>query len=112
MVNSVTYHDDYLRYANLEYVNFWQDIEKPDSVAIQPVYTDHTGAVKKADAEVEQAGIFAVMHDLDALGYAVANSWSAVTPLNIHGGYWNEAYHANIKTISDVTEKAVVFLLD
>ena len=112
MVNSVTYHDDYLRYANLEYVNFWQDIEKPDSVKIQPVYTDNTGAVKKADSEVEQAGIFAVMHDRDALGYAVTNSWSAVTPLNIDGGYWNEAYHANIKTISDVTEKAVVFLLD
>lgn len=112
MVNSVTFHDDYLQYANLEYVNFWQNIETPDSVAIQPVYTDTTGAVKKAASEVEQAGIFAVMHDRDALGYAITNSWSAVTPLNIHGGYWNEAYHANIKTISDVTEKAVVLLLD
>lgn len=112
MVLSDTFHDDYLKFATYEGVNFWQSIETPDSIAIQPVYTDTTGAVKKAAKEVEQAGIFGIIHDRDALGYCLTNSWSAVTPLNIDGGYWNEAYHANIKTIQDNTEKAVVLLLD
>ena len=112
MALSTTFHDDYLKLAKFEGINFWQSIETPDSIAITPVYTSTTGAVKKATAEVEQAGIFGIMHDRDALGYCYTNTWSATTPLNIDGGYWNTAEHATIKTIQDNTEKAVVLLLD
>lgn len=112
MALSTTFHDDYLKLAKFEGINFWQSIETPDSIAITPVYTSTSGAVKKATAEVEQAGIFGIMHDRDALGYCYTNKWSATTPLNIDGGYWNTAEHATIKTIQDNTEKAVVLLLD
>lgn len=112
MALSTTFHDDYLKLAKFEGINFWQSIETPDSIAIKPVYTSTTGAVKKATAEVEQAGIFGIMHDRDALGYCYTNTWAATTPLNIDGGYWNTAEHATIKTIQDNTEKAVVLLLD
>lgn len=112
MALSTTFHDDYLKLAKFEGINFWQSIDTPDSIAITPVYTSTTGAVKKATAEVEQAGIFGIMHDRDALGYCYTNKWSATTPLNIDGGYWNTAEHATIKTIQDNTEKAVVLLLD
>lgn len=112
MALSTTFHDDYLKLAKFEGINFWQSIETPDSIAITPVYTSTTGAVKKAAKEVEQAGIFGIMHDRDALGYCYTNTWAATTPLNIDGGYWNTAEHATIKTIQDNTEKAVVLLLD
>lgn len=112
MALSTTFHDDYLKLAKFEGINFWQSIEKPDSVSITPVYTSTTGAVTKASKAVEQAGIFGIMHDRDALGYCYTNTWSATTPLNIDGGYWNTAEHATIKTIQDNTEKAVVLLLD
>lgn len=112
MALSTTFHDDYLKLAKFEGINFWQSIEKPDSVNITPVYTSTTGAVKKASKAVNQAGIFGIMHDRDALGYCYTNTWSATTPLNIDGGYWNTAEHATIKTIQDNTEKAVVLLLD
>lgn len=112
MALSTTFNDDYLKLAKFEGINFWQSIETPDSIAITPVYTSTTGAVKKAAKEVEQAGIFGVMHDRDAMGYCYTNTWSATTPLNIDGGYWNTAEHATIKTIQDNTEKAVVLLLD
>ena len=112
MALSTTFHDDYLKLAKFEGINFWQSIETPDSIAITPVYTSTTGAVKKAEKEVEQAGIFGIMHDRDALGYCYTNTWAATTPLNIDGGYWNTAEHATIKTIQDNTEKAVVLLLD
>lgn len=112
MALSTTFHDDYLKLAKFEGVNFWQSIETPDSVSITPVYTSTNGAVKKASKAVEQAGIFGIMHDRDALGYCYTNKWSATTPLNISGGYWNTAEHATIKTIQDNTEKAVVLLLD
>lgn len=112
MVNSTTFHDNYLDGVTWEGITYWQNIETPDSIAIQPVYTDTNGAVKKAAAVKTQAGIFGVIHDVDALGYAITNEWSAVTPLNINGGYWNEAYHSTFKTVSDMTEKGVVLLLD
>ena len=112
MALSTTFHDDYLKLAKFEGINFWQSIETPDSVNITPVYTSTDGAVKKASKAVEQAGIFGIMHDRDALGYCYTNKWSATTPLNISGGYWNTAEHATIKTIQDNTEKAVVLLLD
>lgn len=112
MVNSTTFHDSYLDGVTWEGITYWQNIETPDSIAIQPVYTDTNGAVKKASAVKEQAGIFGIIHDVDALGYAITNEWSAVTPLNISGGYWNEAYHSTFKTVSDMTEKGVVLLLD
>lgn len=112
MVMSDTYHDNYLKYATIEGVSFWQSIETPDSIAIQPTYTHTDGSVKKATAPVEQAGIFALIHDKEAIGYCATNNWSATTPLNIDGGYWNESYHSTFKTVSDNTEKAVVLLLD
>lgn len=112
MVNSTTFHDEYLEGVTWEGITYWQNIETPDSIAIQPVYTATNGTVKKADETLEQAGIFGVIHDVDALGYAITNEWSAVTPLNINGGYWNEAYHSTFKTVSDMTEKGVVLLLD
>lgn len=112
MALSTTFHDDYLKLAKFEGINFWQSIETPDSVNITPVYTSTSGAVKKATKVVNKAGIFGIMHDRDALGYCYTNTWSATTPLNIDGGYWNTAEHATIKTIQDNTEKAVVLLLD
>ncbi len=112
MVLSDTYNDNYLKYATFESVNFWQSIETPDSVAVKAVYTGTNGAIKNAAAEVEQAGIFGVMHDRDALGYAIVNDWAAPTPFNTKGGYWNEHYHSTFKTVSDMTEKGLVLLLD
>lgn len=112
MVMSDTYHDDYLKGVTFESVDFWQSIDSPDAIDILPVYTDTLGAVKSPLNAVQQTGVFGILHDRDALGYSMVNSWSAVTPLNIDGGYWNESYHARIKTIQDNTEKAVVLLLD
>lgn len=111
MVLSDTYHDDYLKGVGFESVDFWQSIAAPDQIAVTPVYTDTDGTVKTGSA-VSQSGVFGILHDKDALGYAMVNSWSAVTPLNVDGGYWNETYHARIKTIQDNTEKAIVLLLD
>lgn len=112
MVLSDTFHDNYLQYATFEAVNFWQSIKEPDSINIYPVYTTTTGGFVSAPDPKEQAGIFGLIHDIDALGYAAVNDWSATTPFNTRGGYWNDHYHSTFKTISDMTEKAVVLLLD
>lgn len=107
-----THSTDYLSPVKYEAIPYWQAIDVPDSIAVTPVYTSTTGTVTKADAAVEQAGIIALVHDVDALGYCVTNSWQATTPINIRGGYWNTCNHAFIKTVQDQTEKAAVIILD
>lgn len=111
MVKANSFHDNYLKYTDYEGVNFWQSIETPDSISVTPVYTSTAGAVKTGSA-TEQAGIFGVIFDRDALGYAQVNAWSSLTPFNPVGGYWNDVDHVNFRTIQDMTEKGVLLLLD
>lgn len=107
-----TYHDNFLRFADNETVNFWQSIETPDSISVKPVYIGTDGAlVTPADA-VEQAGIFGIIFDEDALGYTTMQQWSNPAPFNARGGYTTMWIHETQRSWSDLTEKAVVLLLD
>lgn len=111
MVKSNTFHDNYLKFTDYEGVNFWQSIETPDSISVNPVYTNTTGTVTTGEA-VEQAGIFGVIFDEEALGYSQVNNWAAVTPFNAKAGYWNTYDHVNFRAIMDMSEKGVLLLLD
>lgn len=111
MVKANTFHDNYLKFTDYEGVNFWQSIETPDSISVTPVYTSTTGVATTGEA-VEQAGIFGVIFDEEALGYAQVNNWAAVTPFNAKGGYWNTYDHVNFRAIMDMSEKGVLLLLD
>lgn len=118
MVNSVTFNDDFIKYTDFESVNFWQSIETPDSISVNPTYTKTDGTITTktptgdASAGIEQAGIFGLMFDEDALGYAQVNAWNQLTPFNAKGGYWNDFDHVNFRTIQDMTEKGLILLLD
>lgn len=111
MVKANSFHDNYLKYTDYEGVNFWQSIETPDSISVTPVYTS-TAGVATTGEKVEQAGIFGVIFDEEALGYAQVNSWAGVTPFNAKGGYWNTYDHVNFRAIMDMSEKGVLLLLD
>lgn len=111
MVKANTFHDNYLKFTDYEGVNFWQSIETPDSISVTPVYTSTTGVATTGEA-VKQAGIFGVIFDEEALGYAQVNNWAAVTPFNAKGGYWNTYDHVNFRAIMDMSEKGVLLLLD
>ena len=112
MVKANTFHDNYLKYTDYEGVNYWQSIETPDSIAATAVYTGTDGTVKTGESAKEQAGIFGIIFDEDALGYAAVNQWNSLTPFNPIGGYWNDVDHVNFRTLQDMTEKGVLLLLD
>ena len=101
----------YLKQAEVEAVDFWQSIDAPDAINVVPVYTSSAGALTTGAAQTQDK-IFGLIHDKDAMGYSDVNNWAATTPLNIDGGYWNEAHHSTFKSMLDNTEKAVVLLLD
>lgn len=111
MVLADVYHDNFLRMADNETVNFWQSIDKPDAINVQPVYLQTDGTLKTGKA-LNKANIFGVMFDEEAAGYTVVNQWSAPTPFNVKGGYSNIFWHFTDRYWNDFTENGVVLLLD
>lgn len=112
MVLADVYHDNFLRMADNETVNFWQSIDKPDAINVQPVYLQTDGTLKTDGTPVNKTGIFGVMFDEEAAGYTVVNQWSAPTPFNVKGGYSNIFWHFTDRYWNDFTENGVVLLLD
>ena len=106
-----TYHYDFIEYADVEAVNYWQSIETPMSIDVTPNYLDADGTIKTG-AEQNISNLVGVIFDREALGYTVMNEWSATTPLNASGGYWNTFYHFLMKWWVDYSEKGIILLLD
>jgi len=106
-----TFHDNYLKYADVETINFWQGIDTPDKVMVTPTYTNTSGVATTGEA-VSKTGVFALLFDEDAMGWAMIHEKVIPTPVNARGEYRNMWYHMRLRCFSDNTEKGVVFLLD
>lgn len=106
-----TFHDTYLKYADVETLNFWQGIDTPDKIMVTPIYTNASGVATTGSA-VTKTGVFALLFDEDAMGWAMIHERVIPTPVNARGEYRNMWYHMRLRCFSDNTEKGVVFLLD
>lgn len=111
MVNTVTYHDEPLAYADVRGVSYWQSINTPDEIQVTPAGIDSTGAVTTEAAQTV-SDIFGIMFDRDAIAsnmylYRVAN-----TPLNAKGLFYNTWLNARIQYMNDLSQKAIILLLD
>lgn len=107
-----TFHDNYLKYADVETINFWQSIDTPDTINVTPTYTNASGVATTAGSAVVQGGVFALLFDEDAMGWATIHQRVLPTPVNARGMYRNMWYHMRLRCFSDNTEKGVVFLLN
>lgn len=112
MVLSNLYNADMMTLPTYEAVDFWQSIDTPQGINTTPVYTDTSGAVKTASAAVTNNTVIGLIHDRDALGYALLDERVNVTPYNADGDYWNEIYKFRMMALQDLTEKAVLICLD
>ncbi|MBQ1342362.1 MAG: hypothetical protein IIY33_07770, partial [Erysipelotrichaceae bacterium] len=91
--------------------NFWQNIQDPSKVMVTPVYVNASGAVTTGAAQTV-SNIFGVIFDRDCLGYNVKEDNLEYSPYNADGRYRNLFRHLNYQFCMDVTEKAVLLLLD
>ena len=105
------YHDDFLRLADVEEVNFWQAIDTPDQLSVTPVMMKTDGTLEEKDPQTISK-LVGVIFDEDALGYTTVHNWSATTPFNTKGGYWNTNHVFTERYWNDFTEKGLVLLLD
>lgn len=114
MVLADAYHDNYLRYADTETVNFWQNIANPTGIDVTPSYLVTTGnnaGTIATGTEVNTDAVFAVVMDRDAAGMTQANEW-ADTMWNARGGYTNWFFHTTNRYWNSFFENAIVFTLD
>lgn len=110
-VLSGAFHPEFIDYADVEAVNFWQSIQSPMRLNVTPVYMKPDGTFDTAAAQ-NITNLLGVIFDRDALGYTVVDETSAVTPMNAKGLYWNNFYHFTDRWYNDFTEKGIVLLLD
>lgn len=112
-----TYHENFLRYADVEGVDFWQAIDNPDEIQVTPAYIDASGAVvdsttTPASAAQTMTNVIGVIFDRDAMGYNIFNDTLETTPYNAAGQYYNIYAHMDVQLQNDLTEKIVVFTLN
>lgn len=107
-----TFHDNYIKLADAEVVNFWQSIDTPDQINVKSTYLIADGTLETSVAAVETSDIFGTMFDEEALGYTLVNQWSMPTPFNARGGYSNIFFHETARYWTDYTENGIVLLLD
>ena len=106
-----TYHDNFLRYSEVEAVNFWQSALEPDAVNVKPVYLNASAEYVNAESAVEVENVVGVLIDRDAAGYNLADDDLVSSPYNAKGQYYNLFNHVRIQLQNDLTEKAVVFCI-
>ena len=105
-----TFHDNYLKLAYTETVNFWQDIQTPRQVQVTPGYLAADGTVGTGEA-VTVNNVMGIIADRDAMGIVDFGRRMYATPFNARGEYYNLWYHQNIRSYSSDTENAVLLLL-
>ena len=106
------YHDDFLEYSDVEPVNYWQSIDDPMKINVKATYLLPTGLLTTQANAAAVDKIVGVIFDEEALGYTTIHDWSATSPFNIKGGYWNVNHAWTNKWWNDFTEKGIVLLLD
>ncbi len=111
-VLSTTYNPEMLSLDGVEPVAYWQAPSTPEEVKVKPVYTGVTGTETVASAAVTVSNIIGIMYDRDFMGCTTVDSFVGTTPFNTKGRYWNDDYSDLVKTRHDMTEKAVLILLD
>lgn len=111
-VLSVTFDNSKLGFGECEKVNFWQGIDDPAHIKMTPTYLDPaTGNIKAAAAAVEIDNVFAILTDVDAMGYTIFNN-RVRSQYNAEGEYTNTFWKFTDRYWCDFTENAVIFLLD
>lgn len=110
-VMSSVFHNELLQSIDFETVNFWQSIDAPGALQITPVVMTGTGEFTEGSA-VSTNSLVGVLFDEEAAGTTIISNWSATSPFNARGGYWNTFYHWNVRTWNDFTENCLVLLMD
>ena len=111
-VKSITFNEELLKVIDYEKINYFQSPKDPQKIIVKPNYIDNTGALVNSNSNVTIDNILGVLFDREAAGYTTVNTWSQSTPMNAKGGYTNTFWHFTDRPWLDLTENAIVLILD
>lgn len=111
-VKSITFNESDLEIGDFEKLNYWQSPSDPMKISVIPNYIDEDGELVEGQSAVTQDNILGVIFDRECAGYTTVNTWSQSTPMNARGGYTNTFWHFTDRPWLDLTENAVVLVLD
>ena len=106
------FHDNYLKYADVETIPFWQSIDSRDTVKVTPSYVDNTGTLVTPGSAVTVDNVFGIIFDRDAIGYNIYQDTLDASPFNPKGQYYNLFANVRVRYQNDLTEKGLVLCLD
>lgn len=107
-----TFHDNFLRYSDVESMAYWQSIDSKDTVEVIPSYVDNTGTLVTPAQAVTVENVFGLIFDRDCMGMTLLDRRVLSTRVNEAGLYRNIHVHARQRVVFDNTEKACLLLLD
>jgi hypothetical protein len=109
-VLSSVFNDTYLKRTYTEEVAFWQNINQPDAVLVNPIATGTNGTpVQPGNQQIDH--LFGVIFDRDAVGYSIVKSTMKAAPYNARADYRNFFLKDYQKNFNDVSEKGVLLYL-
>lgn len=107
-----TFHDNFLRYSDVESISYWQSIDSRDTVKVTPSYVDTTGTLVTPATSVTVENVFGLIFDRDCMGMTILDRRVLSTRVNEAGLYRNIHIHARQRVVFDNTEKCALLLLD
>ena len=107
-----TYHDNYLKYSDVESIPYWQSIDTKDTVKVKPSYVDTSGTLVTPANAVTVENVYGLIFDRDCMGMSVLDRRVLSTRVNEAGLYRNIHVHARQRVVFDNTEKCALLLLD
>lgn len=108
-VLATVFNPDKLNIIEFEKITYWQNINDPYSVKCKPAYFKVSdGSIVESSDTVEVKNLIGVLFDEEALGMTRRSTWTASSPFNASGGYYNLFYHFTQSTWNDFTENGVV----
>lgn len=84
-------------------VPFWQSMENPSSIKIKLASTG---------GDFDKSAVMGILYDREAMGTYKKQYNSLTSPVNAAGRYYNVFYHMRTLFFNDLTENAVILLLE
>lgn len=106
------YNKEDFKMADTESVPFWQDPDAPGTIIYQPSYINNAGAAQEATQAVTLENVFGIMFDEEAAGWSMTDEWMGSNPWHAFRGISNLVWHYHLRWWNDLTENAVVLMMD
>lgn len=109
-----TYHDSYLRYTDVELINYFQMVKYPQNVSGDFTYLNPNGDGTLLESEEPRTiqNIFGLIVDRNTVGYMRQNTRVLTSPYNPADQSYTLWWHLAGKWVNDFSENGCLFLLD